>query len=272
MSQYQVRGGNSGFLQNGVVITSDATSCLRRALLRHHKIEEPKNGKTQKVFGIGALNENWWENYFKQKNITYVKEKPFIEAVTALSDFCGHSDFVVEDPDIGTCVYELKSVTSQNTYNKVFKKSEYKLANLAQAVNYMVAQETDKGRLVYSSYIEAVEYKDLDMYSLEDIIEKIDLITPEHKIFEINIKENGKIFIDGQFSSFSIQDVLAHRNETARLLELNQVAPDGPQNISSGMFDSPCGFCPFKVVCNKSVKSMSTEDFLTQCKEIVIHE
>lgn len=272
MSQYQVRGGNSGFLQNGIVITSDATSCLRRALLRHHKIEEPKNAKTQKVFGIGALNENWWEGYFKQNGLVYTKEKPFIEVVTPLSDFCGHSDFVVEDPNVGTCVYELKSVTSQNTYNKVFKKSEYKIANLAQAVNYMLAQETSYGRLVYSSYIEAVEYKNLDMYSMEDIIEMIDLIIPEHKIFEIKIADDGKINVDGAFSSFYVKDILAHRNETARLLENNQVAPDGPQNISSGMFDSPCGFCPFKAVCNKSVKSMRTEDFLTQCKEIVTHE
>ena len=267
---FQSRGGNSGFFKDGMVFGSDAASCLRRSVLRHHKIEEPINAKTRKVFEIGAINEEYWDTLLSNQGVKFVKEKEFAEYITPDTSFCGHSDFVVED-ELGHIVYELKSVTSKNTYNKVFKKGEYKLTNLAQCVNYMVSQETNRGRLCYTSFIAAVEYKEIENYTMDEITEKINAAIAadqiETKVFEINVDDSGEVTVDGKKTDFNVLHTLEHRRKTAEALEQNRIFEGRPQSTEIG--GNLCHFCPFSVVCNKLTLEIDSEDFIKQCKELM---
>lgn len=264
MKLFAVRGGMSGFVRNGVTWGSDPASCLRRALLRHHKIEEVPNEKSQKVFAIGHLNEELFERGLKERGVTYQKELELSEPVTEDSEFCGHSDYVV-DEDFGKCVYELKSVTSKNTYKKVFDKGEPKLSNLAQCINYMLSVESTRGRLVYTSYMDAIEYSDIDLYNKKDILDMCQDIVPESRVFEVEIDAEGKILVDKKEIDFTLQDVIEHRRASANVLEKNLVFPDRPQ--PSEMYNSVCAFCPFRSVCDEWDNTESTETFLNKCKE-----
>lgn len=270
MTKFGVRGGNSGFVKNGVVWGSDPGSCPRRILLRHHGIEEQPDEKSKKVFAIGHLNEELFEQELKQKKLAYDKELALCEPIFDDVDFHGHSDYVVTHPDIGKCVYELKSVTSKNTYKKIFEQSDPKLSNLAQCVNYMLSVETTRGRLRYSSFIEAIEYKDIDLYNIQDILDTCREIIPEHKVFEIEIHPSGSITVDGEINDFSVTDILDHRRLSAEMLRKNTVFSDRPQ--PSELFNNVCGFCPFREVCEGWDGSRTTEQFLEQCKSALTKE
>lgn len=266
--KHSVRGGMSSFVKDGQVFVSDSAGCLRKALLRSKGIEEPIGAKTKKVFHLGAVNEEIWKTWLTEAGRKFVEEKEFCEIVTDDSNFVGHSDFVVEMEDGSHLCYELKSVSSKNTYKKIFKENKPKISNLAQCVNYMVSQETNRGRLCYTSYIAAIEYSEFDGYDLEEINDLVYSALEqgkiETKIFEVEIKEDGKVFLDGVYSEFDVQHVLDHRRATADVLENNKIYRDRPQTTDNS---DPCHFCPFKVVCDKNITD--TQEFLKLAKEAV---
>lgn len=266
--KHSIRGGMSSFMKDGQVFVSDSAGCLRKALLRSKGIEEKHNAKTLKVFHLGALNEEIWKQWLTEAGRKFVEEKEFCEPVTEDSNFVGHSDFVVELEDGSYICYELKSVSSKNTYKKVFKENTPKISNLAQCVNYMVSQETVRGRLCYTSYIKAIEYKDFDIYDIGEINDLVYTALEageiETKIFEVEIKEDGKIYLDGVYSTFDVQHLMDHRRATADVLENNKVYQDRPQTLDSS---DPCGFCPFSKVCNQNVSD--TDRFLKLAQEAV---
>lgn len=266
--KHSVRGGMSSFYKDGWTFVSDSAGCLRKALLRSHGIEETHNAKTKKVFHLGAINEEIWKQWLTEAGRKFVEEKEFCEWVTDDSNFVGHSDFVVENNNGTHLCYELKSVSSKNTYKKVFKENSPKISNLAQCVNYMVSQETTQGRLCYTSYIAAIEYKDFDNYDIEEINDLVYTALEsnqiETKIFEIEIKSNGQIFVDGIYSTFDVQHILDHRRETANVLENDKIYRDRPQTVDGS---NPCGFCPFSKVCDQNV--FDTGEFLKLAQEAV---
>lgn len=264
-----IRGGMSGFVKDGQVVGSDANSCLRRTLLRDHGIEEKHtDAKTRNVFHLGALNETIFETWLIEAGKKFVKEKEFCEPVTEGSNFVGHEDFVAENPDGTFTCYELKSVSSPNTYKKIFKEGKPKISNLAQIVNYMVAQQTEYGKLCYTSYIKAIQYKEMGEVDQEEInnrvYEALESGEIETRIFEVNLREEGDIYVDGQPSGFNVTHTLEHRRLSAYVLENEKVWMDPPQSVD---VNDPCTFCPFSRVCAKNV--LDTDEFLTLCREVI---
>ena len=114
VNQVIIRGSNTGIYQ-ATYMSESNSGCPRTSILRHSNIQLQFNDKTHIVFKIGALFEDWFgENELKDKD--FIKEKEAsISTDTML--FGGHIDYFSD----GKC-YELKSLTSSNTYKKTLGK------------------------------------------------------------------------------------------------------------------------------------------------------
>lgn len=239
----QVRGGNSGFFQNGRFITNDQSGCPRMVLLRHHGVEAPVGDiRTQKTFNIGYMNEELFVKHWLPNTPTLIDGEvcePIIEGV----DFVGHID--VQTADV---VFELKSVSSRSTWDLV-KKGSYKVGNLAQCVNYMLAKQVTKGYLVYSlyAYVAGLELPDI--------------------FIEITIDDDGRILVNGKQTGFSLENIVQDRTEKAKVLRDDLVYPERPVNVDG---TSSCKYCPFKTVCTAwdDGKINKTSQFLKKAKEV----
>lgn len=261
MTIFQLRGGNSGYSINGIPYSNTQQACLRIILLRHHKIEPSIDETSKKVFEVGFLNE--------RLHITPNKEADFKVAVplTENTTFCGSVDFMTnEGPE------EHKSVTSLNTYEEVFTNSFYKMDNLAQLANYMVATKSPKGKLIYTSFIKAINYSDIKKYSWEEIQEKISStynkdFPPEVKVFNVNLDREGRFYVDGKAQNLYIRYIKEFWSLAAEVVENNIVYPTRPKTTKQG---SPCLFCPFKKACKQwETSPTTTEDFLDLAKTCI---
>lgn len=239
----QIRGSNSSFFKNKEFHTESSAGCPRIALLRSHGLEEPKNTvRTRKTFALGHVNEEiFCEHYMA--DILHLREKAIEEKVTDQTVFIGHSDVVTQNT-----VFELKSVSSKGVWEGI-KEGRYKKSNLAQLVNYMISLEYTKGYLVYS------------LYAYVDGIDLADIF------FEVEIREDGGIYVDGNYSDYTVKNLLDARKEMAAVVEENKVFPRRPKSGKSGA----CKYCPFSKVCKEIEETgeTDTEKFLNQTKEII---
>jgi hypothetical protein len=239
----EVRGGNSAFFKDGRFITHDQSGCPRMVLLRHHGVEAPVGDiRTQKTFNIGYMNEDLFVKHWLPNTPTLIDgavREPVLDEV----DFVGHID--VQTADV---VFELKSVSSRSTWDLV-KKGGYKVGNLAQCVNYMLAKQVTKGYLVYSlyAYVAGLELPDI--------------------FIEITIDDNGNILVNDKQTGFSLENIVADRTEKAKVLRDDSIFPERPVNQDG---TSSCKYCPFKTVCDAFDKGKvkSTDSFLKKAKEV----
>jgi CRISPR/Cas system-associated exonuclease Cas4 (RecB family) len=255
----QVRGGNSGYIQNGIVYSDSPQACLRRILLRHHGIQEEITEKTQKVFNIGFLNEEEYAKNFTEGTSDFKCVVPINDA----TEFAGSVDFVQPD---GT-PEEHKSITSLNTHKLVFDNNLYKFDNLVQLANYMTALESPKGELVYTSYTEAVNYKEIDSFTYDEIKEKILSITPKVKRYFVTIDDSGRFSVDKKPLDLYVENIIDFWKEAANVLEHNIVYPNRPETKKK--FGSSCDFCPLKGVCSDWEKNPTTTDDFLRSAEYV---
>lgn len=238
-----IRGGNSAFFKDGRFITHDQSGCPRMVLLRHHGVEAPVNDvRTQKTFNLGYMNEELFVKHWLPNTPTIVDGEvcePIIEGV----DFVGHID--VQTADV---VFELKSVSSRSTWTLV-KDGGYKVGNLAQCVNYMLAKQVTKGYLVYSlyAYLQGLELPDV--------------------FIEITLDDDGNILVNRKKTGFTLENIVQDRTEKARVLRDDKVYPERPVN-SDGT--SACKYCPFKTVCTdwENGKIEGTDRFIKRAKEV----
>ena len=254
-----VRGGNSGFLKNGTIYGS-SNSCLRIILLRDQGIEyQPTTQadweRQQMTFNLGFANENFHKAYFEKMGWRYEADVGIQASVIKGVEYGGHADFIVRKPE--KTVYELKSISSTSSYEKVIKKGQYKIENLAQTVNYMIAFEIPVGVLRYSSFIYHNGGKDKK-------------IAPVSRDFNITLSEEGDIVIDGTPTVFNVSHVMEHRKEAARYLKKVEVYPDRPQAFYDGDFD-PCGLCPFLNLCNSFDKKeiKTSKEYIDKARDFV---
>lgn len=261
MSLFQIRGGNSGYAINGIPYSNSQQACLRIILLRHHKIEPPIDDTSKKVFEVGFLNERFHSSPDKQPDFKVAV------SLTENTSFCGSVDFMTkEGPE------EHKSVTSLNTYEEVFTNNFYKMDNLTQLANYMVATKSPKGKLIYTSYTQAITYSDIKNYSWEEINQKISTIynknnPPEVKVFNVNLDREGRFYVDGKPQNLYIRYIKEFWSLAAEVVENNIVYPTRPKSTKQG---SPCLFCPFKKACKKwDENPTTTEDFLEAAKTCI---
>ena len=214
-------------------------------MLRAHGIENPVDDiRTQKTFNVGFLNEDLFVKHYMSQ-LPHCVDYAIDEPITEKINFEGHADVVTDD-----LVFELKSVTSRNTWEQV-RKGTPKISNVAQCVNYMVSREVQRGYLVYSlyAYVQGLELPDI--------------------FFEITIDDDGNIMVNGKETGYHVEHIVADRQTKARVLEDNTVFPDRPVAAKKGD-KSPCFYCPFKMVCDRWDKGEleTTEEFLQKAKEV----
>lgn len=237
-------------MQNGVVYSDSPQACLRRILLRHHGIQEEIGEKTQKVFNIGYMNES-------QYQLQYPDMQGDVKVTVPLNknaEFAGSVDFVKSDgsPE------EHKSITSTTTHKLVFDNDLYKMDNLVQLASYMVALEQQKGELVYTSYVEAVTYKEIDNFTWDEIRERILSITPQVKRYLVTLDDSGRFHFEKKPLDLYVDNIIDFWKEGANVLENNIVYPNRPE--TKKRFGTPCDFCPLKDVCSEWEKSPTTTD------------
>lgn len=261
MSKFTLRGGNAGIMKNGMVHSDSDSSCLRKVLLRAHDIQPKIDSKSELVFAIGHLNEEFFSEPFKEAEM-YVED-----AITEDTNFVGHSDFVTKEG----VPWELKSCTSKNTYNTVFKKGLAKFPNVVQLCHYMLALESSIGYLQYTSYCDVLDYKTLGQHNLHEVTALAHESAKERKTFTVTFEDDEYIAIDGVKTEYCIKDLLAYRTAAAVMYQTGELPIDRPVVTSQGGFaTSTCGFCAFRPVCDRfEANRFSTEEFIKQSKELV---
>jgi hypothetical protein len=213
------------------------------------------------VFAIGHANEDRFAEYLDGQFVKYDREFALSIPVLPGITLEGHSDFVTE-----SCVYELKCVVSENSLAKVSK--EPKQDNLAQLVNYMDALGRSHGKLIYTSYLDVLNYKTMGKLDEFDADALTKSSTREMFTYEVDLSPEGCIFINGrECDEFTIHRDWEHRKLAAQVVLNGDVYPDRP--IGKGFFP-PCYSCPFDPVCTKfDRRELSEELFIDRCKEIV---
>lgn len=238
---YQIRGGNAAIYRNGEYRTDTNAGCPRMIKLRSHGfqvgIEDPA---TIKVFKVGHLFEEW----FDKENPGLIKEHCVQFQINPSVEFVGHIDFMNDD-----YLYELKSVTSKNTYREVFKKGKPKEQNLLQLITYMVALERDKGKLIYGSFTKKITYEQFEEIGDDEFEELCETLVPDDTIeFHIHMCENGHFYCNNVELDIHINDITEFWQE-ASLMILDEDVPSKPVKLSEKNFFGPCHFCPAKNIC-----------------------
>lgn len=242
----EVRGSNSGFIINGEVITSDPSGCLRTVLIRDLKLpEELPNTSFSNVMTIGAFNEDAFFALAHFNGVpTLLREELLTEVISDKVIFTGHADFMN-----GDTVYETKSITSKRVHAAVIKKGVYKVSNLAQLVRYMLVSNRLKGELVYTSYIDKLDYSELSFLNKKEVISRAMASAGETRKFIIEIAQDGAILVDRELTPFHVQHSWEHLHQAAEFLVSSSNLPPRPaRSVSS----DPCFFCPLKAVCETS--------------------
>lgn len=245
MTLRQIRGGNAAIYRNGEFLTDSSSGCLRIAKLRSYGFQpailEPR---TLKVFKIGNLFEDW----FGKEQFTLKKEEQVKFQIIKDVEFIGHIDYMDDD-----FLYELKSVTSKNTYREVFKKNKPKMQNVLQIATYMVALERDKAKLIYGSFVKTVTYDKLEELGDDEFEEMCETLKPD-ELMEFNIKicEDGNFYYgtDGTYRSLGlhIRDITEFWNEAAKIL-MDDDVPSKPTKLDAKSYFGPCDYCDMKNIC-----------------------
>lgn len=237
----QIRGGNAAIYRNGEVRTDTSSGCPRMFKLRSYQfqpaITEPR---TLKVFKLGQMFEDWYGD----TNPQLEKEREVRFDINENVEFIGHIDYSDED-----FLYELKSVTSKNTFREVFKKQKPKMQNVLQLTTYMVALERDKGKLIYGSFVKTVTYDQLEELGEDEFEEMCDTLKPDQTIeFNIHMCENGHFYCNNVEIGLHISDITEFWNKAASIL-IDEEVPAKPAQLDPKSYFGPCNFCELKNIC-----------------------
>jgi hypothetical protein len=237
----QIRGGNAGVFKNGEFRTDTSNGCPRVIKMRAHGFQAGVvEASTAKVFKVGHLFEEW----FAHENPGLIAEHPVTFNITEGVDFAGHIDFVGQE-----FIYELKSVTSKNTYRDVFKKKKPKDQNLLQLITYMVALERDKGKLIYGSFTKTITYDMFEELGDDEFEEMCETLKPDDTIeYFVEIQPNGEIHCDGKLIDITVTDVCEFWNQAAAMV-LDEDVPAKPGKLNEKNYFGPCHFCDLKNIC-----------------------
>lgn len=237
----QIRGGNAAIYRNGEVRTDASSGCPRMFKLRSYQfqpaITEPR---TLKVFKIGQMFEDWYGD----TNPQLEKEREVRFDINEDVEFIGHIDYSDED-----FLYELKSVTSKNTFREVFKKQKPKMQNVLQLATYMVALERDKGKLIYGSFTNTLQYDMLEELDDDKFEEICDTLKPDATMeFNITISDSGIFSCNGQELDLQVADIVEFWEAAAEII-CDEEVPAKPAQLDPKSYFGPCSFCELKNIC-----------------------
>lgn len=258
--KYTIRGSATGLNINGNYLSGYEASCARTAMIRNAGLQEQKENSFP-VFVLGRYFETWFKS---QLLCPYEEEVEAKFEIIPEVTFEGHADLLVDET-----VYELKSVSSLNTHRQVFTKGIFKKANLIQLCGYLLATEHTKGRLVYGSYVDVLEYKALLQLTEAEVLEIASETTPQIKIFDVELTDSGEVVVDGKVQDFHTDDILKFWKELAAYLLTEETEPLAPRplDIEKGK-GTACFFCSNKSICDKNPSSK--KEFLDLVKDVRI--
>lgn len=255
---YEIRGGNSGFIKDYNVYDGDS-GCLRKVLLRHHKIEPPTDGYdpiTQKElaknrqdrlqYAIGYATEEIQSYILKTEGVKVTPNYKVKVPLTNKTIFHGTIDAIHNHPD--GPVYEFKTVNTLDRLKEVFPENgTFKWSHAAQLLTYMIATKRTKGELRYIVAFRPKSFKfrgnpTVYKYNLADI-----------KVFYFLLKKDGYVYSGTSINNLekteiSVLDIMAHQNAKIKVLENNIVWENRPDFYKNELHG--CFFCDLKPVCN----------------------
>ena len=237
----QLRGGNAGLFKNGEYRSDTPNGCPRMIKLRAYGFQPAVTEQsTHKVFALGHLFEEW----FAKENPGLKCEHEVRFGITDSVEFVGHVDFINDD-----FLYELKSVTSKNTFREVFKKQKPKEQNLLQLMTYMVSLERDKGKLIYGSFVKTITYDMFEELSDDKFEEMCETLKPDDTIeFLVTIDEDGEFLCDGKRTDISVSDICEFWNVASEMI-MDEDVPAKPEKLGEKNYFGPCHFCEMKNIC-----------------------
>lgn len=247
-----IRGSSSGLIRNGEFLGSSDTNCPRKTILRHLDIQQVHSRHTLEIFNIG----HQFEEYFASLHPEMQRE---FEIVTPTVK--GHIDFVDDE-----FLYELKSITSRNTHNSVFKKNEPKSTNVLQLLTYLVAMERQKGKLIYGSYTHICTYDKLSKMRTDDIKPLFVGAVPVMKEFLVEIDDDGNALVDGEvFHNIHVSELIEFQDTLHELVK-QRILPPRIEPLEPSAWTNPCKFCPLNTLCDSGISDL--EEFVETAEEI----
>ena len=252
------RGGNSAFADSKKNYSHDAGGCYRIILMRHlgyeaRPIIDTEIFRQSATFALGHANEEVMEKMLK---IPLEKEKSICKIYNNKHQFEGHIDLY--NPAVNE-IYELKSISSINTYVDVFDNNKFKPNNLAQCCAYMQAMNSFRGYLIYTNFIYSpaattTELKESKSWGR---------IQPCYKKFTVDISDNSTILVDGVDFKYGLQHIIHHQEEALNCMETETVSKIKPMSTA-------CGFCTLRDLCSGFDKGdIKNKDWIDISKSIL---
>lgn len=255
-----VRGGNSGFMVDGVVWASSTQSCLRMILLRSRGIEDVKNLTSLLTFEVGFMWERIAEAALKKTygdaNVSTQLELTYDISGSSIKGF-SHVDFTVKYND-ELYVVDTKSISSINSYVDSFVKHEAKTDYIAQLMGYADILKARFALLSSASFV----YGSSGFKGKPGYIK----IEPSIKDSYLRLDPDGRIFIDGNRFVYTVKELRAHRQQAALTIESGTVYESRPKATKW----NPCTFCPVAPLCDHHDKfKLSDGEFITRAKALL---
>jgi len=253
--KYEIRPGNAAVLVNGQV-RGDAAGCPRAILIRDY-FGQPKvsDFRSLVTFATGSACETVVFNKLREEYGDSIRnDVEMSEAVTDDTGVVGHADFV-RKTDEGFEIWEHKTCQSLNTFKKVFVKSEPKLVNIAQMLQYMITAECCEGRLLYTATLYGDAGKEHKVKA------------GDQKCYTIRIHTDGTITADEQMLPFTVQHALDWRNYMAGILENGLI--DDPPTPWEIMPWSVCSGCDFENICEAYNEHREKDIFFGDVKKLI---
>ncbi len=243
---YKLYPSSSGFaLEDGYVVEYNS-ACLRYlpAAMDADRIEiDPK------YMTLGLQHEDMHAERLGDK--LKDRELPVKREYQSNVVYSGRVDFITTDGEI----HETKGSMSKNFLYSVIRKKQPKLSHVAQLTSYLAHLNMTKGKIVAGYYV-------------ADKKGKVGL--KEEVIFDVEVDENGDLFIDGNKYKYSLKDQLKYLEMAVETVSSGLPRKKRPSNYMD--FSGPCTYCPLKYLCTMYDKDkVSSEVFKKEAIDLINH-
>jgi hypothetical protein len=247
MTRY-IRGGNTGTydLETTRYITT-ANGCFRTILIREFADQAKPDRRSKYTWAIGTLSESLVVDEFRTMFSNVEADVEVQEMITENVGITGHIDAICDD-----VTYELKSISSVNSYKKIIQKGEYKPENVLQLVNYMLIREKCDGVLLYTSML----YPGVTGAHPGD-----------QRAFAIKIDNEGGIWVDDELFKFGVKHILGHRQKAAELVDAKKIYAHRPESMDP-VFHC-CKGCNYAPACDTFEFTHSPQAFWEETQKLL---
>jgi hypothetical protein len=245
---------SSGFLWGRQPVTTYDSGCFRS--IAWSTANRDLRGSIPTAYAmVGARHEYNHAGRLHDEGVAFHRELSMGEQVPGTEViYTGRCDFLLPGS-----VDETKATFSASAKNYILRKGQWKVSHLAQLVGYLWQQEFKKGRIVVGVY----------EFHPEDIFTGNEYHHIGTRDFQVEIQDDGQIFLDTKPTPYYVQDQLAHVHVAARVVQERKVWPERPFGWQN-KWGSPCHFCKFKGLCDKyEAGGVSEADSFTEARDYI---